>query len=100
MCNFPGNTEFIGTSRTHCNVFSSFKNNLIMWFSISGIITAFIGTSISLWTIIMRDERIAGTWRDIPNLHKNAIKERRCVLAGIGIMLLGNILQIAGYFFP
>jgi len=71
-----------------------------MWFSIAGIVLSFIGTAFSLWKILMRDERIAGTWRDIPNLHKNAIKERRYVMVGIILILVGNLLQIAGYFLP
>ncbi len=71
-----------------------------MWFSIAGIVLSFIGTAFSLWKILMRDERIAGTWRDIPNLHKNAIKERRYVMVGIVLILVGNLLQIAGYFLP
>ncbi len=71
-----------------------------MWFSIAGIVLSFIGTAFSLWKILMRNERIAGTWRDIPNLHMNAIKERRCVMVGIVLILLGNLLQIAGYFLP
>ncbi len=71
-----------------------------MWFSIAGIVLSFIGTAFSLWKILMRDERIAGTWRDIPNLHKNAIKERRYVMVGIVLILVGNLLQVTGYFFP
>ncbi len=71
-----------------------------MWFSIAGIVLSFIGTAFSLWKILMRDERIAGTWRDIPNLHKNAVKERRYVMVGIVLILVGNLLQIAGYFLP
>ena len=71
-----------------------------MWYSIAGIVLSFIGTAFSLWKILMRDERIAGTWRDIPNLHKNAIKERRYVIVGIALISVGNILQIVGYFFP
>ena len=54
-----------------------------MWYSIVGIVLSFIGTAFSLWKILMRDERIAGTWRDIPNLHRNAVQERRYVMAGI-----------------
>ncbi len=71
-----------------------------MWFSIAGIVLSFIGTAFSLWKILMRDERIAGTWRDIPNLHKNAIKERRYVIVGIILILVGNLLQIAGCYLP
>lgn len=71
-----------------------------MWVSIAGIVIAFIGTAFSLWTIISRDERTAGTWREIPKLHKNAIRERRCVLWGIGLYFIGTVLQIAGLFVP
>lgn len=69
-----------------------------MVYSILGIILSFLGTAFSLWTILMRDERIAGTWRDIPNLHKNAVKEKRYVLVGIALIFVGYALQIAGYF--
>ena len=48
----------------------------------------------------MRDERIAGTWRDIPNLHRNAVQERRYVIAGIALIFVGYSLQILGYFLP
>ena len=48
-----------------------------MWYSIAGIVLSFFGKAFSLWKILMRDERIAGTWRDIPNLHKNAVKAGR-----------------------
>ena len=48
----------------------------------------------------MRDERIAGTWRDIPNLHKNAVKERRYVIVGIILIFIGYCLQIVGLFYP
>ena len=71
-----------------------------MVYSISGIILSFLGTAFSLWTILMRDERIAGTWRDIPNLHKKAVKEKRYVLVGIALIFVGYALQIAGYFVP
>ena len=71
-----------------------------MVYSISGIILSFLGTAFSLWTILMRDERIAGTWRDIPNLHKSAVKEKRYVLVGIALIFVGYALQIAGYFVP
>ena len=71
-----------------------------MVYSILGIILSFFGTAFSLWTILMRDERIAGTWRDIPNLHKNAVKERRCVIVGIILIFIGYALQIVGYFVP
>ena len=67
-----------------------------MVYSISGIILSFLGTAFSLWTILMRDERIAGTWRDIPN----AVKEKRYVLVGIALIFVGYALQIAGYFVP
>ena len=46
------------------------------------------------------DERIAGTWRDIPNLHRNAVQERRYVMAGIALIFVGYSLQILGYFLP
>ena len=42
----------------------------------------------------MRDERIAGTWRDIPNLHKNAVKEKRYVLVGIALIFVGYALLV------
>ena len=71
-----------------------------MVYSISGIILSFLGTAFSLWTILMRDERIAGTWRDIPNLRKGAVKEKRYVLVGIALIFVGYALQIAGYFVP
>lgn len=71
-----------------------------MWYSIVGIVLSFIGTAFSLWKILMRDERIAGTWRDIPNLHRNAVQERRCVMAGIALIFVGYSLQILGYFLP
>lgn len=71
-----------------------------MYWSIAGIVLSFIGTAFSLWMILMRDERTAGTWREIPKLHQNAVRERRCVLIGIGLIFIGNLLQIAGYFQP
>ena len=71
-----------------------------MWYSIAGIVLSFVGTAFSLWKILMRDERIAGTWRDIPNLHRNAVQESRYVLAGIALIFVGYSLQILGYFLP
>ena len=62
-----------------------------MVYSILGIILSFLGTAFSLWTILMRDERI---------LHKNAVKEKRYVLVGIALIFVGYALQIAGYFVP
>ncbi len=71
-----------------------------MWYSVTGIVISFLGTAFSLWKILMRDERIAGTWRDIPNLHKNAVKERRYVIVGIILIFIGYSLQIVGIFNP
>ena len=69
-----------------------------MWYSIVGIVLSFVGTAFSLWKILMRDERIAGTWRDIPNLHRNAVQERRYVMAGIALIFIGYSLRFSVIF--
>ncbi len=96
MCDVAGEARFLFLRM----VLEEKRRDLVMWYSVTGIVISFLGTAFSLWKILMRDERIAGTWRDIPNLHKNAIKERRYVIVGIILIFIGYLLQIIGIFNP
>ena len=67
-----------------------------MFFSVLGIIMVLIGTAFSLWTIITRDTKKAGTWEGIYEQSIEAEKEKKCVMWGIALIAVGSIFQIFG----
>ena len=67
-----------------------------MWYSIAGIIFVFVGTAFSLWSIITKDIAKAETWEAVKDAGADAKKEKKKVITGIILILVGSILQIIG----
>ena len=61
-----------------------------MWYSIAGIVLSFVGTAFSLWKILMRDERIAGTWRGLHS-SSSATLCRFSVISCLSVHLQGGL---------
>lgn len=68
----------------------------MMGWSIFGVILVFVGTAFSLWTIITKDTKKAGTWGALVGASKDAKDEKRNVIIGIVLIFLGSALQVIG----
>ena len=71
-----------------------------MWYSISGILLVFIGTALSLWSILNQNLEAVGSWKGAEIAAKEAPIQKKLVRIGIIIIAIGSILQIIGILYP
>lgn len=63
-----------------------------------GIFLTTVGTVFTLWTVLMTHNEYAGTWNELSNRNKEFPKEKRRVVIGCIMIVIGGILQIIGQF--
>ena len=63
-----------------------------------GIISVMIGTIFSLWSVLTTKTQYYGTYRWVSDLHDNFKKDKKKVVIGIILIIIGSILQIMGVF--
>lgn len=63
-----------------------------------GIMFSMIGTILTLWTTFSTSIKSAGTWSELANRHAKFPKEKRRVIIGTIVILIGGLLQIIGTF--
>jgi len=64
-----------------------------------GIIAVAIGTILSLWTVLTTNLKSIGTWGYLEEGMRNDYKkQKRLVIIGIVIILLGSLLQCIAIF--
>ena len=68
------------------------------WLNAIGIFLTMGGTILTLWTILVTDPRMAGTYKELKDRHELFPKEQSKVRIGCGIIAVGGILQIIGQF--
>ena len=66
--------------------------------NVIGIILVMIGTVFSLWSILSTKEKYYGTCEWFSNLSDDFKKDKKKVIIGIILIVMGSILQIIGLF--
>lgn len=67
--------------------------------SIIGIVFVMIGTIFSLWSILTTNTKDYGTCGWIANLQDNFKRDKKKVIGGTILIIIGSIFQISGLFF-
>ena len=70
-----------------------------MFCTVLGIVLTFIGTTLSLWSILNLNKKVAGSWLGLKNYAEEAPKQKRLAKMGIVIIAIGSIFQIVGIFY-
>ena len=68
------------------------------YISAFGIILVMIGTIFSLWSILGTKSNYVGTVKWFNEQHDNFKKDKKKVIIGTILIIIGSILQIAGLF--
>ena len=63
-----------------------------------GIILSIIGTIMTLWTIFITKIEKVATWGDPDEIKENFLKEKKRVIIGSGLIIVGGLLQIICQF--
>lgn len=63
-----------------------------MFYNIIGIIFSTMGTILTLWTVFITKD--AGTWGELAKRKDEFPKEKKRVIIGCGMIIIGAILQI------
>lgn len=63
-----------------------------------GIVLSVSGTVFSLRTVLTTRTKEAGTYNELANRHNSFMKEKRCVMLGLILIILGGGLQIVSQF--
>ena len=69
-----------------------------MILSILGIICSTIGTILTLWVVFTTNADRVGTWGELKDRKENFAKEKKWVIRGLCLIVIGAALQIAGLF--
>lgn len=63
-----------------------------------GIVLTVIGTVLTLWTVFITNPTSVGTWGEPLDRAKAFPKEKRRVIVGCSLIVLGGVLQIVSQF--
>lgn len=63
-----------------------------------GIVLVMIGTVFSLWSILATKSQYYGTCSWFSNLHDDFKKDKKKVIIGTFLIIIGSIFQIIGLF--
>ena len=64
--------------------------------TVIGLAVTLIGTIITFMKIFTTQKKTVGTWGSLSNAQNDFIKERKWVYIGLGLIIIGTILQIIG----
>lgn len=68
--------------------------------TIAGIMLSMIGTVFSLWTVITTSCAYKGTYNELANRNRDFRKEKRLVIIGCVLIVLGAFAQIVALLIP
>lgn len=71
---------------------------MIKWLTVLGIILIDIGTCWSLWSILNTDSNYVGTADWYSHQNEALKKQKRQVIAGLILIILGSVAQIVAQF--
>ena len=71
---------------------------MIKWLTVLGIVLIAIGTCLSLWSILNTDANYVGTVDWYSHQNEAFKKQKRQVIAGLILIILGSVAQIVAQF--
>ena len=71
---------------------------MIKWLTVLGIVLIAIGTCWSLWSILNTDSKYIGTADWYSHQYEAFKKQKRQVIAGLILIILGSVAQIVAQF--
>lgn len=70
------------------------RSSMGSWVNIIGILSTTIGTVLSLWSILFTKSEYMGTCQQYANINDDFKKQKKWVIFGTALIILGSSLQI------
>lgn len=64
--------------------------------TIAGLICSLVGTIITFVKLLTTQKNSVGTWAALYNARREFVKEQKLVYAGLVLIVVGTVLQVAG----